>query len=323
MKKIAFFSFFLFILFSSFNSENDWRYYNKKGFPNFRYPQKYTISKEGIALGKKLFFERKLSIDTSIACSSCHKPDFAFGDNKSFSSGVNNQKLARNTLPLFNLNWYNSFFWDGRVKSIEEQISHPILNANEMACNWKLIIERLNKDKVYLKNFKSVYNINQIDSAYVVYSIAQFLNSLISDNSKFDKVLSKKARFTKDEYEGYEIFNDQSKPNACMHCHITEGQALSTNLGFANNGLDLIGERMKIPSLRNLKFTSPYMHDGRFKTIEEVIDFYSSGVQPSPTLDAKLKPSIGKEIYTEIEKRKLIAFLNTLNDYDFIRNSTY
>ena len=146
--------------------------------------------------------------------------------------------------------------------------------------------------------------------------------------------------FTSQENIGKTIFFSTitNGGGACFGCHTTEA-FISANPGPQNNGIDAsstsdlgAGEvfnnpifvgRFKAPSLRNIELTAPYMHDGRFKTIEEVIDFYSSGVQPSPTLDAKLKPSIGKEIYTEIEKRKLIAFLNTLNDYDFIRNSTY
>ncbi len=343
MKKIAFFYFFFLIIFTSFNSEETWRYNNKKGFPDFRYPQKYTITKAGISLGEKLFFERQLSVDSSIACASCHKPEFAFGDNKSFSLGVNNQILTRNTLPLFNLNWYNSFFWDGRVRSIEEQISHPIMTANEMGSNWKLILGRLNNDKEYLEQFKSIYKVNRIDSNYVVYSIAQFLNTLISDNSKFDKVLAKKASFTKDEYEGYELLNDQSYSVACMHCHTTEGSALTTNLSFSNNGIDSFTSgnlfsdkglyyttlkqtdigRFKVPSLRNLKYTAPYMHDGRFKTLEEVIDFYSKETHASFNLDSRIHSNEGKEVFTNIEKRKIVAFLNTLNDYDFIKNPAY
>lgn len=311
-----------------------WVYTPKKGFPNFKYPANYQITKKGIALGEKLFFEKSLSIDSSIACSSCHKPEYAFSDNVAFSTGIKNQKLNRNTLPLFNLNWNTSFFWDGRVKTLEEQISHPLKATNEMGSSWHLVLSRLNDDKNYLKLFHEVYEITKIDSAHVVYSISQFLNTRIAANSKYDLVLANKAKFTSDEYEGFEIVNDQSYEVACMHCHTTEGSALTTDRSFSNNGLDTFKNansyldkgyfytslkasdigKFRVPSLRNLKFTAPYMHDGRFKTLEEVIDFYSNNVNHSANIDSRIHANAGKEVFTKIEKRKIIAFLNTLNE---------
>lgn len=190
-----------------------------------------------------------------------------------------------------------------------------------MASNWNIITERLNSSKKYKKMFYEVYGKTSIDSQLVVFSISQYLRSLVSDQSKFDSVVAGKAVFTADEYEGYELVNNQSYSGACMNCHVTEGTTLGTNLGFANNGLEGLEQRMKIPSLRNLKFTAPYMHDGRFKKIEEVIEFYSNGVHASRTLDSRIKPSIGKEVFSKDEKRKIIAFLNTLNDYEFIKTT--
>lgn len=301
----------------------EWTYKAKRGFPEIPKPKNYSITQSGISLGKQLFYDKMLSIDNDISCGTCHRQENAFAQNVTFSVGRNNSPQQKNTLPLFNIVWNKTFFWDGRVKSLEEQIPHPLLNANEMGSNFDTIISRLNGSSNYRKMFKEVYSSSTIDSALIVNSIAQFLRTLISDNAKFDSIVANKAKFTAEEYEGFEIVSDQSKHNACINCHSFEGQSLGTNLGLVNNGIAAPNEKMKVPSLRNLKFTGPYMHDGRFKTLEEVIDYYSSAVPNRTDLDFRMKPNRGKEIFTTTEKRKILAFLNTLNDFEFIRNPNF
>ncbi len=306
------------LIFSSWQIANTWEYKVKRGFPPMPRPSKYKITEQGILFGSLLFNDTKLSINQEASCASCHKQQYAFADNVNFSTGINHQINNINTMPLFNLAWYKSYFWDGRVKSIEDQISHPINNPTEMGSNWKLILQRLNQSEHYKKLSSEIYGTSTIDSEIVVNSISQFLRSIISDNSKFDSVLANKAKFTSDEYEGYELVNNQAYASACINCHLTEAQVLGTNGGLAHNGLPGLTKAMRIPSLRNLKFTAPYMHDGRFKTLEEVIDFYSSSVKAQPLLDNRIKSNNGKEVFTQEEKRKIIAFLNTMNDYTLV-----
>ncbi len=305
-------------------------------------PKNYAISKQGIALGRKLFYENILSRDSSIACASCHQQKNAFADSTQFSEGFAGSKQNRNTLPLFNLAWYKFYFWDGRVNNIEEQIFHPVRNNNEMNLNWTEAVQRISSQPKYKRAFFELYGKTEIDSVLISISIAQFLRTLISDGSNYDKILAGKRQFSADEYEGFELVNDLSRPNACIHCHTTEGQSLGTNLTFVNNGLehsklnDFIDKgfynktknnkdigKFKVPSLRNLKFTAPYMHDGRFKTLEEVLDFYSENVQHNENLDFRMKANNGKSIYSKIEKKKIIAFLNSMNDYEFIKNQKF
>lgn len=307
----------------AWNVNTEWTYKAKRGFPDIPKPKNYIVTQSGISLGKQLFYDKQLSIDKDISCGTCHRQENAFAQNVKFSIGRKNSLQTKNTLPLFNIVWNKSFFWDGRVKSLEEQISHPLLNPNEMGANFDTIISRLDKSLSYKKMFIEVYGTAKIDSTLIINSIAQFLRTLISDNTKFDSIVANKAKFTAEEYEGFEIVSDQSKFNSCINCHSFEGQSLGTNLGLVNNGLAEPNEKMKVPSLRNLKFTAPYMHDGRFKTLEEVIDYYSSAVPNRLDLDYRMKPNRGKEIYTPIEKRKILAFLNTLNDYEFVSNKAF
>lgn len=329
---------FLFILFifSAFKIEN-WYYRESKGFPKYPYPKNYSITFEGIELGKTIFNDKRLSLDNTIACSSCHLSKYAFADTTSFSVGINNQIQKRNTLPLFNLAWNKSFFWDGRIKTIEEQVSIPINHSEEMASSWNMYISKIKSDKNILKLYNKTYNSNTIDSNNLTQSLAQYLLSLVSNKSKFDSVVSNKINFTSDEYLGFELVNDASRPVACLNCHKTEPITLGTNFSFANTGLNYISNttndlgmyefskneadknKFKVPSLRNLKFTAPYMHDGRFKTLEEVIDYYSSSVPADPYLDSKISMNKGKEIYSKEEKKRIIAFLNTMNDYEFVK----
>ncbi len=312
-------------------------------FPTMPIPDYNPVTVEGADLGRHLFYDPVLSKDSTMSCASCHKQQAAFSDSpKAFSMGRNNI-MIRNTLPLFNLAWYPALFWDGRAADIEAQVFHPVRDYNEMNLDWKTAAARLQKNEFYRKQFKNVFGTSRIDSIMVSYAIGQFLRTLISYQSKYDKVLSGNEFFSKDEYAGFNLVNDQTKGN-CLHCHSTDGHALGTLLMFSNNGLDAVADaddfkdkgrggvtgkktdngKFKVPSLRNLAFTAPYMHDGRFKTLEEVIDFYSEGVKPSPNLDPKMEyyPHADSKLNAD-EKKQVIAFLLTLSDSVFVAKQEF
>lgn len=303
-------------------------------------PQNITniVTNEGAVLGRYLFYDTILSKDYSLSCASCHKQKYAFADNARFSKGFQSELMPRNTLALFNLAWYNRYFWDGRVASIESQVFVPVAAHNEMNLSWIEAEKRLNNSRFYKKMFKKTFGIQRIDSIHIAKAIGQFERTLISATSKYDRVLQGKERFTEDELEGFVLLNDQSMAD-CLHCHITDATSLGTNGKFSNNGLDKeptdlgmyshtgqkkdIG-KFKIPSLRNIALTAPYMHDGRFATLEEVVDFYSSVVQPSEYTDSKMQYAHqGGVRLSKKEKKQIIAFLHTLTDSAFISNPEF
>jgi cytochrome c peroxidase len=251
--------------------------------------------------------------------------------------------MNRNTLPLFNLAWYKKLFWDGRVNSIEEQIFEPVKAHNELNVSWIEVEKRINKSAFYKSKFKQVFEVNKIDSNIISKALAQFLRTLISNHSKFDKVLQGKDYLNKEEQEGFVLMNEQTK-GYCLHCHSTDANALATSLEFSNNGLDEIKNtkgfkdkglgaitkkdvdvgKFKIPSLRNIALTAPYMHDGRFNTLEEVLDFYATGLKHSPTIDSKMEfvHQQGNRLSKE-EQKAIIAFLKTMTDSVFISKKEF
>lgn len=297
------------------------------------------VTQEGVELGRYLFYDPILSADSSISCSSCHQQKFAFSDSPNqFSKGVEGQLQVRNTPALFNLAWYKRLFWDGRVSDIEQQVFHPVTQRTEMNMNWNTVVKRISRSKFYRKKFAKAFGKVKLDSMLVSKAIAQFERTLISHNSKYDKVVRKEEKFTMDELEGMELINEMNKGD-CFHCHTTDADGLGTTGLFANNGLDSVFKdggvgaitrskseigQFKIPSLRNLLFTAPYMHDGRFKTLEEVLDFYSEGLKASPTIDSKMTfAHRGGAKLTKEEKRKIIAFLKTMSDSAFITDKRF
>lgn len=309
----------------------------------FRFPDKIEntynpVIQEGALLGRYLFYDKTLSKDSSISCASCHKQEFAFADNNQFSKGIYEQFLNRNTMPLFNLAWYSSFFWDGKSTSIEEQVFVPVSAHNEMNLDWVEAEKRINDKDFYRKQFKNVFSIEKIDSIHIAKAIAQFERTLISNKSKYDRVIQGKDEFSESELKGFILMNDQSMGD-CLHCHITDANALGTTGTFSNNGLDEILKdeglfyttknkkdkgKFKIPSLRNIALTAPYMHDGRFNTLEEVLDFYSEGVKSSEFIDSKMQyVHQGGVRLNEREKMDIISFLKTLTDSVFITNPEF
>ena len=306
-------------------------------------PSDNPITEDGVFLGKKLFYDPILSIDSTKSCASCHLPSLSFNDNKAFSIGVNGQLSIRSSMPLINLAFTkNGFFWDGRSQSLEDQALIPVEDPREMDHSWPDVESLMQKHKIYPSLFRKAFGIkktNEITRELVVKALAQFERTLISGNSKFDKILRGEELFSDLELYGYTMFID-GDPNVkdaeCGHCHSVP---LGTADQFFNNGLveaptmtefkdwgrgkitnNIIDRgKFKAPTLRNVTLTPPYMHDGRFKTIDEVLDHYSSGGKASPNKDPLLYPLN----FTLFERRALKAFLETLVDTSFLYNPNF
>lgn len=313
-------------------------------FPKMPVSEINSVTVEGVELGRYLFYDPILSKNNNFSCASCHKQEAAFSDApNAFSKGVNGDLLSRNTMPLFNLAWYPALFWDGKAASIEAQVFHPVRGNNEMNLEWEVAVERISSSNFYKYKFQQAFPNKLIDSTLITMAIAQFERTLLSYSSKYDKVLAGKAFFTKDEYDGFVLMNDMTKGD-CLHCHTTDGDALTTTSTFSNNGLDTISiaknytdigrggitriindyGKFKIPSLRNIALTAPYMHDGRFKTLAAVLDFYSEGVNQCANIDSKMEFVHQKGAHlSKEEKHKIIAFLYTLTDSSFITDTRF
>ena len=297
-------------------------------------------TQEGVLLGKKLFFDPILSADNTQACANCHDPRSAFTDSSRFSDGIDGLFGHRNSMPLFNLAWNyeDRFFWDGRESGLEKQAFEPVTNPIEMHTTWPEVAKKLQQHLEYPRLFDNAFGNTPIDSVLVSKAIAQFERTLISANSKFDKYLLGNATLSPEEIDGFNIFMDESKGD-CFHCHGSENNPLWTDNKFHNNGLDsnitdrgfgrVTGDpadngKFKSPSLRNLAYTAPYMHDGRFATLEAVINHYSEGLQNSPTIDPLMKKvNQGGVQLSSQEKANLKAFLLTLSDEEFTNNPNF
>jgi cytochrome c peroxidase len=301
-------------------------------------PTNNPLTVQGVDLGKKLFFDPILSGDNTLACSGCHSPEFAFDDSNRFSTGIDFIQGTRNAMPIMNHAWNytNKFFWDGRAIGLEEQAFGPVVNPVEMHENWPNAVAKLQAHPDYPTLFQAAFGTITIDSVLVVKALAQYERTLISGNSKFDRFLQNIEPLTTSELSGFNIFMDEAKGD-CFHCHGEPTNPLWTDNGFHNNGLDVtfldngLGDvtnnpadngKFKSPTLRNLIYTAPYMHDGRFSTIDEVIEHYSTGLQNSPTIDPLMKKvGSGGVNLTPQEKADLKAFLLTLTDSSFINDN--
>lgn len=286
------------------------------------------VDRPRFALGKKLFFDKNLSLDGTISCASCHAQLHGFADhNVPLSAGVDGALGKRNSPSIANMIWSPSFMWDGGVNHIEVFSVAPITNPLEMNETMANVVSKLNANSTYKLLFKEAYGIETITDQAVLRALTVYMSMIISCNSKYDKVRQGKAAFTKTEYSGYTIF--QSK---CASCH---QEPLFTNYAFINNGLDSVFTdlgreqitqnesdrgKFKVPSLRNVTLTYPYMHDGRFWSLDQVLDHYTNGIKPSPTLHPDLTDGIP---LSEQEKEAIKAFLETLKDDDLLNNSLF
>lgn len=310
---------------------------NPTGFPQMEIPADNPMTVEGVALGRKLFYDPILSGNQSQSCSSCHQQEFAFSDSgKRLSTGIDGLPGTRNAQAIVNPGFQQRFFWDGRAIGLEQQILGPVPNPLEMHLSWKKAAERLSNHPEYRKEFKRVFGSEKIDSGHVSKAIAQFLRTFISANSRFDKRARNELNLSLSELNGYVIFNTER--GDCFHCHPADGGRLFTDNRFHNNGLDSVfidpglfaisgnpADKGKFltPSLRNIALTAPYMHDGRFATLEEVIEHYNHGGTPSSTIDPLMK-NVGKGLnLTPKEKADLLAFLHALTDSSFIQDKRY
>ncbi len=302
-------------------------------FPVPELPRENPLTEERVALGKALFNETALSRDGTLSCASCHVENFAFTDARRFSLGVRGQKGTRNSMPLFNLAWKASYFWDGRAPSLREQALMPIRDHTELDETPENVATKLAATKNYPPMFAVAFGNPEVTPDKIGLALENFMLTLTSFDSKFDRAIAGKATLTADEQRGFELFMTEFDPRTgqrgadCFHCH---GGPLFSDHQFHNNGLvpnegdpgrfrvtKLDSDRNKFatPSLRNIARTAPYMHDGRFATLEEVVAHYSSGVRRSTTLDPNLAkhPDGGLQL-SDADQRALVAFLKTLTN---------
>ena len=292
---------------------------------------KNRLSEQGFQLGRKLFYDGRLSKDGNFPCASCHQQFAAFANfDHDFSHGFNNAFTKRNAPALFNLAWMTEMHWDGSINHLEVQPLAPLTAANEMAEQIDSVLHKLRKDSLYPKLFRAAFGTTEINSQRMLKALAQFTGSIISANSKYDKVKKGEDVFTISEENGYAIFKAK-----CAGCH---KEPLFTDNSFRNNGMALnhftrdigrmkiTGDRndslkFKVPSLRNTALTFPYMHDGRFYSLGQVIDHYTKGIQfNQPNLDTLLKNRI---TLTNREKDNLVYFLITLSDNEMVKNPRF
>jgi len=291
--------------------------------------KKNQLTDSKILLGRVLFYDPILSRNNTISCANCHSQYTAFTHaDHALSHGIDDRIGNRNSLALMNLAWHQSYMWDGAINHLDMQALAPISNYNEMDENIKQVTEKLQASKVYPLLFYTAFNDSTITGENTLKAISQFMLTLISANSKYDKVKRHEDSFTKQEENGYKLFKHN-----CASCHT---EPLFTNREFENNGLPIdsllhdIGRKritqndhdylkFKVPTLRNMEFSNPYMHDGRFKRIYEVINHYTN-IKDSKTLSLKLKKPI---VLTSNEKVDLTAFLLTLTDKEFLFNPKF
>jgi cytochrome c peroxidase len=304
-----------------------------KGWPEpaYKFDKTNKLTRAGFELGRTLFYDPRLSRNNTISCGSCHQQFAAFSHlDHAVSHGIDNKLGTRNAPALFNLAWQTSFFWDGGVNHIEVQPISPMQNPVEMDEKLEDVIARLNADSSYKKMFKNAFGDEEINSQRMLKALAQFMCMLVSSNSKYDRYMHKEpdAAFTEAELHGLTLFRER-----CATCH---KEPLFTDNTYRNNGLmpkytvdsgrahitRLSGDlyKFKERSLRNLKYTFPYMHDGRFAELSQVIEHYAGEKFPSPTLDSAVHM---RYYYSDKDKQDLMAFLNTLNDDTFVKDTMF
>ncbi len=313
------------------------------GFPALEQPGDNMMSIEGIRLGRKLFYDPILSVDSTISCSSCHQQFGSFTDQLASSQGVAGL-TSRSSMSLINVGFhYHGLFWDGRSASLEAQALIPVEDPLEMGESWENVVVKLKAHRDYPADFRKAFGIERsshITGELASKAIAQFERSLVSGgNTKYDRFARGEIYLEENEYNGFLMFFDfdPAIPDAeCGHCHnaplfatsdyFNNGLQESVDFeGFQDKGLGMFtgkpsdNGKFKAPTLRNIAFTAPYMHDGRFKSLEEVIDHYNSGGKASPNKNSLLYPLK----FTESQKADLIAFLLTLTDSTTLTNDAF
>jgi len=345
-----FVSFFLFCGLISSSQKIETQPYELKYPANFggrfTIPDDNPTTKEGVYLGQLLFYETKLSANNKLSCANCHQQNMAFTDGKALNEGVDKSLTDRSSMSLANLLWVRNFFWDGRSPSLEEQAVFPLTNEHEMGQSLNASVAKLRTTVLYPPLFQKAFGTDIISENLMIKAIAQFERTLISADSNYDKFLAGTYNPTAQEERGMALFMNAPNPEKmirganCEHCH---GGPKTFKELFHNNGLDSAATdpgrekftnqssdrgRFRVPTLRNIALTAPYMHDGRFSSLEEVLDHYNEHIQQSPTLSSFLvnvsNKSGGKKLLlTKSEKMDIISFLHMLTDSAFINNPEF
>ncbi len=313
-----------------------------QGLPAPQLPSDNKLTVQTVKLGRMLFYDKQLSKDGTQACASCHQQKDGFSDIRRFSIGVENLPGKRQAMTIVNLAWHKrGFFWDGRAASLREQSLKPIQDPLEMNETLENVVTKISSSSSYKEQFIRAFGTDSVSSYRISLALEQFMFTLVSGNSKFDKVMRKEATFTQAEENGRILFNTENdvKGAECFHCHAGFN---FTNDKYMNNGLDEEANftdqgrftvtnnprdraAFKVPSLRNISVTAPYMHDGRISTLEEVIKHYNQGVKQSSTVDPALHFNLepGGLNLSPQAQADIIAFLKTLTDETYLNNSAF
>lgn len=330
--------------------EEPYDYISASAFPSsFLFPPLNFINSEpannpttnwGATLGRVLFYDTQLSQNNSISCGSCHEQAAGFSDPERFSRGFAGGHTNRNSMAILNTRFSFRYFWDQRASGLEEQVMMPIVNSIEMGTDTTVLPQKLAALEYYPDLFRKAFGTNEITNERIARALAQFVRSINSWNSKYDEGLQNNfASFTAEENDGRNnFFSGQFN---CNHCHTTSNfyttQALNNGLEsvYLDSGRAAItGDpadigKFKVPSLRNIALSAPYMHDGRFATLEEVVEHYNSGIHPNPNLDDRLTiegitGGTPKQYnMTVYQKASLVAFLKTLTDQSLLADPKY
>jgi cytochrome c peroxidase len=320
--------------------------FNSQGLPTPTLPEDNTLTVEGVKLGKMLFFEPMLSKNGVQSCGSCHNQNNGFSDTARFSVGVEGLTGTRQAMSVFNMAWHsNDFFWDGRANLLRDQALLPIIDPLEMNETFENVINKLSRKETYRNQFIRAFGDGDITVQKMGLAMEQFMLSIVSGNSKYDRYLAGTEELTESELRGLELFESEYNPffpqfsgADCAHCH---GGINFENDQYMNNGLDADADfidfgreiatgdpsdraKFKVPTLRNIALTPPYMHDGRFSTLEEVLDHYNEGIVESSTVDPTVvnTQETGLQL-TDEDKEDLVNFLHTLTDESFTSNQEY
>lgn len=291
---------------------------------------KNPLTEEGFQLGRNLFYDPILSRDNTISCASCHLQQTGFTHvDHDLSHGIEGRIGTRNSMTLMNLAWSKTFMWDGGVNHLEVQFIHPITSEVEMDETMENVVKKLQETPKYQDLYKKAFGTDKITGQLTLKALSQFVVMLTTSNSKYDKVVRREEKFSEMEQKGYDLFKQY-----CVSCH---KEPLFTNDSFENNGLAIdttlndFGrmritqnvkdkQKFKVPTLRNVQFTFPYMHDGRFKTLNEVVKHYNSSILKSPTLAKELQNPMN---LSDNDRTDLVAFLKTLTDKEFLFNQRF
>ncbi len=304
------------------------------------------LTEQGVKLGKMLFYDTKMSNDGTMSCGSCHRQKHAFSDTNTLSIGVRGLPGKRQAMAIVNMAWNgNEFFWDGRAHLLRDQSILPIQDELEMDETLDNVVSKLSAELVYKKQFIRAFGSSEITSYKISLALEQFMNSLVSHNSKYDQYLRGDLTLSLSEERGRklffteynEFFPDDSGAD-CAHCHSPSNfennkylnNGLFTDAEITDNGREKVTGsvndigKMKVTTLRNIAVSFPYMHDGRFQTLEEVVDHYNSGIKGSGTLDPTLRNTMRTGLRLDAtDKSDLVSFLKTLTDDDFLTNPDF